>query len=52
VKGGDVAVSFEIRSVKRQDALSCVDGHDGNEARIMDLDASDIIVRHNFFPCG
>ena len=41
MKGGDVAVSFEIRSVKRQDALNCVDGHDGNEARIIDLDALD-----------
>jgi len=52
VKRVDIAVSFEISGIERQQTLDSVDIHHSNEAGIINPDALDSVVSYDLFPCG
>ena len=52
MKRGDAAVTLEIRRVEREYGLDSVDSHDGYEPCVIDLDALDAMILHDFFPSG
>jgi len=45
-------IALEVSAIEGQNALNSVDAHDGDEPRVIDLDALDFVVVHDTFPRG
>ncbi len=49
---GNKVIALEVSAIEGKNALHGVDVHDGDEPRVIDLDALDFIVVHDAFPHG
>ena len=47
---GNKVIALEVTAIEGKNALHGVDVHDGDEPRVIDLDALDFIVVHDAFP--